>query len=390
MSTFATAGRIVVGAGTSAQVGGLVDELVDAADGVGGGPRRPRVLVVAGGSADVDALTAGRDAHVWRHRGEPDVDAVRAAATHAREVRPDVVVGWGGGSVLDLAKCVAVLVPGASDVLDHLEVVGHGQPLPDRALPVVAVPTTAGTGAEVTANAPVRVPARGVKASLRGRAMLPAVAVVDPELTFGCPPALTASSGADALTQCLEAFTTPQATPLTDPLARDGLVRAGRSLVRAVHHGDDADARTDLAIAALLSGMALANAKLGAVHGLAAALGGRLGAPHGQVCAAVLAATTAANVAALRRLGDAGAAGLARYDDAAAALTGCPAARADDAVAWLAETVTALDVPGLGALGLAEGDVPAVVADALAASSTRGNPVVLGAAEMADVVAAAW
>ncbi|WP_046529978.1 iron-containing alcohol dehydrogenase [Cellulomonas sp. FA1] len=397
MSTFATAGRIVVGAGTSAQVGGLVDELggaagelAGAAGGVGGGSRRPRLLVVAGGSADVDALTAGRDAHVWRHRGEPDVEAVRAAVAHAREVRPDVVVGWGGGSVLDLAKCVAVLVPGDSDVLDHLEVVGRGLPLPDGALPVVAVPTTAGTGAEVTANAPVRVPERGVKASLRGRAMLPAVAVVDPELTFGCPPALTASSGADALTQCLEAYTTPQATPLTDPLARDGLVRAGRSLVRAVHHGDDAGARTDLAIAALLSGMALANAKLGAVHGLAAALGGRLGAPHGQVCAAVLAATTAANVAALRRLGDAGAAGLARYDDAAAALTGRPAARAADAVAWLAETVTALDVPGLGALGLAEEDVAAVVADALAASSTRGNPVTLTVEEMTDVVTASW
>ncbi|UZN03915.1 iron-containing alcohol dehydrogenase [Cellulomonas sp. S1-8] len=375
MSTFSTAGRIVVGAGVAAQLGDLVA-------GLGG-----RVLVVAGRSADVDALTAGRDASVWRWRGEPDVDAVRAAVAHAREVRPDVVVGWGGGSVLDLAKCVAVLAPGTTDVLDHLEVVGRGLPLPGGALPVVAVPTTAGTGAEVTANAPVRVPDRGVKASLRGRAMLPAVALVDPVLTLGCPPDVTAAAGADALTQCLEAFTTPQATPLTDPLAHDGLVRAGRSLLRVHTHGDDLDARTDLAVAALLSGMALANARLGVVHGLAAALGGRLGAPHGQVCAAVLAAATAANVAALRRR-DPDGPGLARYDAAAVALTGRPGARADDAVAWLAATVEALAVPGLDALGLDAADVPDVVAATLAASSTRGNPVVLTPDELRDVLAA--
>jgi len=378
MSTFATVGRIVVGAGVAAQVGALVDEVA----GPGG-----RVLVVAGRSADVGALTAGHDASVWRHRGEPDVDAVRAAVAHARDARPDVVVGWGGGSVLDLAKCVAVLAPGGTDVLDHLEVAGRGLPLPGGASPVVAVPTTAGTGAEATANAPVRVPERGVKASLRGRTMLPAVAVVDPLLTLGCPRDLTAASGADALTQCLEAYTTPHATALTDPLARDGLVRAGRSLLRAVEHGDDVEARTDLSVAALLSGMALANARLGAVHGLAAALGGRLGAPHGQVVAAVLAATTAANVAALRRTGGAG---LARYDDAAAALTGHAGACAADAVTWLTDLVAALRVPGLGALGLAPGDVPAVVADALAASSARGNPVVLTAAELTDVVTASW
>jgi len=374
VSTFSTAGRVVLGAGVSEQVADLVA-------GLG-----RRVLVVAGRSADVAGLPA---VAVHRHRGEPDVDAVRAAVAIARDVRPDVVVGWGGGSVLDLAKCVAVLAPGGTDVLDHLEVVGRGLPLPDAALPVVAVPTTAGTGAEVTANAPVRVPDRGVKASLRGRAMLPAVAVVDPLLTLGCPPDLTAASGADALTQCLEAYTTPQATPLTDPLARDGLVRAGRSLRRVVEHGDDVDARTDLSVAALQSGMALANARLGAVHGLAAALGGRLGAPHGQVCAAVLAATTAANVAALRRTDPHGP-GLARYDDAAVALTGLPGARADDAVAWLADLVAALAVPGLGTLGLARDDVPDVVADALAASSTRGNPVTLTPAELTDVVAASW
>ncbi len=375
MFTFATAGRLVVGAGAAEGVAEVVASF------------GPGVLVVAGGSADVDALAGAGDVDVVRHRGEPTVDDVRAVVARARELRPDVVVGWGGGSVVDTAKAVAVLAPSDGDVLDHLEVVGAGRPLPRPALPVVAVPTTAGTGAEVTANAPVRVPERGVKVSLRGPTLLPTVAVVDPVLTLGCPPGVTASSGADALTQCLEAFTTPQATPLTDPLAREGLRRAARSLVRARTHGDDLDARTDMSLAALLSGMALANARLGAVHGLAAALGGRLGAPHGAVCAAVLAATTDANVRALRR-GDPDGEGLRRYAEAAAVLTGRPGARAEDAVAWLGDTVEALGTRGLGDLGLDDADVADVARDALAASSTRGNPVVLTGDEMEDVLRA--
>lgn len=375
MFTFATAGRLVVGAGAAEGVGELVASF------------GPGVLVVAGGSADVDALAGAGDVDVWRHRGEPDVDDVRAVVARARELRPDVVVGWGGGSVVDTAKAVAALALSDGDVLDHLEVVGAGHPLPRAALPVVAVPTTAGTGAEVTANAPVRVPERGVKASLRGPTLLPAVAVVDPVLTLGCPPGVTASSGADALTQCLEAFTTPQATALTDPLAREGLRRAARGLVRAHAHGDDLDARTDMSLAALLSGMALANARLGAVHGLAAALGGRLGAPHGEVCAAVLAATTDANVRALRRR-DPDGAGLRRYAEAAAVLTGRPGARPEDAVAWLRETVGTLGVRGVAALGLDAADVPDVARDGRAASSTRGNPVVLEQGELEDVLRA--
>ncbi|WP_309134732.1 iron-containing alcohol dehydrogenase [Cellulomonas sp.] len=375
MWTFATAGRVVAGPGAS-------DGVPDVVAGLG-----RRVLVVAGGHADVDALAGGDEVTVWRHRGEPTVEDVRAGVARAREVRPDVVVGWGGGSVVDTAKAVAALCRGDGDVLDHLEVVGAGRPLPADAPPVVAVPTTAGTGAEVTANAPVRVPERGVKASLRGRTLQPAVAVVDPVLTLGCPPDVTASSGADALTQCLEAFTTPRATPLTDPLAREGLRRAARSLVRAHAHGDDLAARTDMALAALLSGMALANAGLGAVHGLAAALGGRLGAPHGEVCAAVLAATTEANVRALRRT-DPDGAGLRRYAEAAAVLTGRASARPEDAAAWLGDAVGTLGVRGLAALGLGEDDVPEVARAALAASSTRANPVALGEDELADVLRA--
>lgn len=380
MPTFRTAGRVVVGAGEGEHAAALVASL------------GRRALVVAGGHADVDVLVraAGHeldDVHVWRRSGEPDVAGVRAGVEVARAFGPDVVVGWGGGSVLDTAKAVAALHRGPGDVLDHLEVVGRGLPLPGAAAPVVAVPTTSGTGAEVTANAPVLVPEHGVKASLRGTTLLPAVALVDPVLTLGCPPAVTAASGADALTQCLEAFTTPAATPLTDPLALDGLVRAGRSLVRATTHGDDLDARTDMSLAALLSGMALANARLGAVHGLAAALGGAVRAGHGEVCAAVLVATTAANVAALRRTDPDGDA-LRRYARAAQALTGRASAGADEVAPWLADALAPLGLRGLGALGLDDAAVPAVARAALAASSMRGNPVTLTADEVEDVLRA--
>jgi alcohol dehydrogenase class IV len=375
--TFATAGRIVVGAGASEQVSRIASEL----------GRRVFVVLAGHGDAGTPGLAGLPDeTTVWRWSGEPTVEGVRAGLAAARQARPDVVVGWGGGSVVDLAKAVAVLLHDEVDVLDHLEVIGRGLPLSAVPVPVVAVPTTAGTGAEATANAPILSPEHGVKASLRSPAMLPAVAVVDPALTLTCPPAVTAASGLDALTQCLEALVTPRANPLTDALAREGLARAGRSLHTAFRHGDDLDARTDMSLAALLSGMALANARLGAVHGLAAPLGGRLGAPHGEVCAAVLTATVETNVRALRQR-DPGAVALGRYAEAARLLTGNPDAEVEDCARWIADTVSSLGVRPLAALGLASDDHGAVADAALAASSMAGNPVRLTHDEVAGILA---
>ena len=377
MFTFATAGRIVVGAGASEQVPRIASEM--------GG----RVFVVLGRHGDEGAPgLAGLpdETTIWRWSGEPTVEGVRAGLAAARAARPDIVVGWGGGSVVDLAKAVAVLLHDEVDVLDHLEVIGRGLPLTAAPVPVVAVPTTAGTGAEATANAPILSPEHGVKASLRSPAMLPTVAVVDPALTLTCPPAVTASSGLDALTQCLEALVTPRANPLTDALAREGLARGGRSLHTAFRHGDDLDARTDMSLAALLSGMALANARLGAVHGLAAPLGGRLGAPHGEVCAAVLTATVETNVRALRQR-DPGAVALDRYAEAARLLTGNPDAEVEDCARWIADTVSSLGVRPLAALGLAPDDHGAVADAALAASSMAGNPVRLTHEEVVGILA---
>ena len=215
--------------------------------------------------------------------------------------------------------------------------------------------------------------------------MIPRVALVDPELTVSCPPPVTAASGLDALTQCLEPFVSVRATPLTDGLAREGLRRAAAGLRAAHADGGDLAARTDMAMCALLGGMALANAKLGAVHGLAGVIGGTADVPHGMACAALLAPVIEANVRALRS-GPPGSPALDRYAEAARLLTGKPGASIEDGLAWIGETLTLLGVPGLAAFGLGPGQADDIAAKAMTSSSMQGNPVPLSHGELKAVV----
>jgi alcohol dehydrogenase class IV len=319
---------------------------------------------------------------------EPTVDQVREATGAARTAGADVVVAIGGGSVLDLGKAVAVLLGNGTDPLDHLEVVGRGMPVERPGVPCVAVPTTAGTGAEATANAVLSSPEHGVKASIRGPHVLAAVALVDPLLTLSCPPAVTASSGLDALTQCLEPYVSPRANPATDAVAAEGLRRGARALRTAYEQGEDRAAREEMALCSLFGGIALANAKLGAVHGVAGVVGGMVDAPHGAVCAALLAPVVEANVRALRERAPA-APGLRRYAEVARLLTGRDGATVGDAVAWLRGTVAALDVPPLGAVGLRRAQYAEVATKAARSSSMQGNPVRLTEEELVTVLHAA-
>jgi alcohol dehydrogenase class IV len=364
---FATAGRILVGQGRAA-------ELPEVLAGLGS-----RVLVCTGADPARHAgLLAGLGlpAAQFSVGGEPTVDLARAGATAAREHGADVVAAIGGGSVIDTGKAVAMLLGNGGDPLDYLEVVGSGRKITKPSSPFVAVPTTAGTGAEVTANAVLAAPAHGLKASLRSPLMIPAVALVDPELTVSCPPPVTAASGMDALTQCLEPYVSFRATPLTDGLAREGLRRAAAGLRAAFADGSDLAARTNMAVCSLLGGMALANAKLGAVHGLAGVIGGTAAVPHGVACAALLAPVTEANVRVLRPLPD-GQPALGRFTEIARILTGNPAAAVEDGFAWIRDTVALLEIPRLAAFGLSLQDVDDVVAKAAGSSSMQGNPVVL-------------
>lgn len=373
--TFATTGRISFGTGTATEIPGAV-----VAHG-------KRALVVTGAHPErydvMDALVEGQIAITHLRAGrEPTVEDARAAAAMARGC--DVVLGLGGGSVIDLAKAAGALVA-VDDPMDHLEVIGRGRPLPGPGLPVVAVPTTAGTGSEVTANAVLSAPDDGVKVSLRGPTLLPRVAIVDPVLTLGCPPTVTASSGLDAFTQCLEPYVSPMASPLTDGFARTGLAAARRSLRAVYADGSDVEARTDMALCSLLGGLALANAKLGAVHGLAGVIGGVTGAPHGAICAALLPSVVTVTTGALRSR-DPKSVALARYSKAADIVTGERHSRTDDLVSWVRETCQMLSVPGLSAYGFTAADVEDVVAAAARSSSMKGHPIELTADELRLIV----
>ena len=316
---------------------------------------------------------------------EPTVELVRAAVAVARAQDADVIAAIGGGSVIDTGKAVAMLLGNGGDPLDYLEVVGSGQAITRPAVPCVAVPTTAGTGAEVTANAVLAVPSHRVKASLRSPLMIPRVALVDPLLTVSCPPTVTAASGLDALTRCLEPFVSVQATPLTDGLAREGLRRAGTGLRAAYANGEDLAARADMAMCSLLGGISLANAKLGAVHGLAGVIGGTADVPHGLACAALLAPVIEANVRAARS-SPSGADVLDRYTEAAGLLTRQSDASVEDGLSWIRETLTLLQVPGLAAFGLGPQQADDIAAKALVSSSMKGNPVSLSHADLKAIL----
>jgi len=378
---FATATRIIFGPGTLEEAAPLAAEL----------GRRP--LVVTGMGIErarslLDALEAhDLTATIFQIGGEPTTITVQEGCAAARAADCDLVIGFGGGSALDAGKAIAALLTNDGDVLDYLEVIGRGQPITRPAAPYIAIPTTAGTGAEVTRNAVLLSPEHRVKVSLRSPLLLPRLAIVDPELTYSLPPDVTASTGLDALTQLIEPFVSRRATPLTDALCREGLARASRSLRRAVEAPDPA-AREDMALASLCGGLALANAGLGAVHGFAGVLGGMFDAPHGAICARLLPFVMEANLRALEAREPDNPA-LGRYNEIAHLLNGWLLSTAADAVAWVHDLCRALEIPPLAAYGLTEADFPAVVEGASRASSMKSNPVTLTAGELTAILAQA-
>jgi alcohol dehydrogenase class IV len=367
---FATAARIVFGPGT-------VREAATAARQMG-----RRALLVARRSADCRA--AGLEGVPFAVHGEPTVELVRQGTQVARGEGCDVVIAFGGGSAIDAGKAIAALLANGGDPLDYLEVVGQGRPLALPSAPFIAIPTTAGTGSEVTRNAVLASPQHGVKASLRSAGMLARLAVVDPELCVDLPPAVTASTGLDALTQLIEPYVSVRANAMTDLWCLEGMRRAATALRRAWRDGRDMAARTDMSFASLLGGLALANAGLGAVHGFAAPLGGMFDAPHGALCAALLPHAMSVNI---RALGESAA--RQRYETVARILTGRADAAPEDGAAWVAALCRDLEVPPLRAYGVRESDIPTAAEKAAAASSMKGNPIVLSREQLQEVLALA-
>lgn len=315
---------------------------------------------------------------------EPTVERVVEGARIAVAKNCDLVIGVGGGSVIDGAKAIAALIRNRDDVMNYLEIVGLGRPLSHAPVPVIAVPTTAGTGAEVTSNAVLTSKTHRVKVSLRHAEMLPSVAIIDPELTLSMPPHVTAGTGLDALTQVLEPYVSSLANPMTDIFCLDALGRAARSFRKAWEEGGDLDAREDMAMVSLFGGLALANAKLGAVHGFAAAFGGMFDAPHGLVCARLLPFVMAVNVKALqaRGLPDA----LCRYETVSRLLTGDPEASAEQGIDWIMTLCNDMKVPELSHYGITPVHFAEVIDRTQRTSSIKGNPVALSVEELGEIL----
>ena len=379
---FATASRIIFGDGSAAQLPDLARE------------RGKRVLLFTDDQPQrlsqlIDGLQRARlELSHFIVTGEPSVDLVDRAKAQALATKSELIVSIGGGSVIDSGKATAALVTNPGEALDYLEVVGAGKQLQNDPLPFIALPTTAGTGAEVTKNAVLYVPERQVKVSLRDNRMLADIAIVDPLLTHSMPPAVTASTGMDALAQVLEPYVSRQANALTDGLCIEGLRRAGRSLRRVYARADDAAARTDMALTSLMGGLALANAKLGAVHGFAGVLGGMYAAPHGAICAALLPPVMRANVKALHeRQPDSPI--LGRFDLIGKRLLNDENADAAAAINWIEESSDLLGIPGLRAYGVVESDFDAIVEQSRVSSSMKGNPLPLTREELCGILAAA-
>ena len=379
---FATSARILFGSGLISQAGQAAQTLGrNALVVTGRHPDRAHPLLSSLAAAEVVH-------HVFPIDGEPDLGTVDAGGRVARERGCDLVIGYGGGSAIDAAKGMAAMATNEGNIYDHLEVIGKGLPLSHPPLPCLAVPTTAGAGAEVTRNAVLRSREFRVKVSLRSPLLLPRVALVDPKLTHSLPPDITASTGLDALTQLIEPFLSKGANPLVDGICREGLACVARSLRRAFAAGDCGPARQDMALASLFGGLALANAGLGAVHGFAAPLGGMFDAPHGAVCAVLLPHVMECNLRALReRQPDHPA--LPRFDEIGQILTGSVGARAEEGIAWIQETCALLQVPGISAWGVKPEDLPTLVEKATAANSMKANPVALTLEELASIAARA-
>ena len=350
-----------------------------------------RALVVTGvGAADPVPLVSvlherGIATELYTVQGEPTLALIEEGTRQALALGCDLVIGLGGGSVMDTAKAIAVMATNPGELVDYLEVIGKGQSLGMPGLPVIALPTTSGTGAEVTRNAVLTAPASRMKVSLRSSYLLPRVALVDPDLTLSVPPGVTASTGMDALVQLIEPYVTPRANPITDAFCRDGVVRVARSLLRAYQHGDDRAAREDMSLASLLGGLSLANAGLGAVHGYASPIGGMFNAPHGAVCARLLPPVMAVNQRALaERQPDSPA--LSRYQEVVRWLTGNPKATLVDGTAWADALCREMAIPGLSTYGLTRADIPLLVEKGKVASSMKANPIQLTEAELTEIL----
>ncbi len=380
---FATSNRIIFGNGTLSEIGQIAADF-----------GKQALVVAGGGSVSTEKVIqylrgAGVNAEIFRVDSEPDIPTIEAGIFTTQSAECDLVIGFGGGSVIDSAKAIAAMLTNPGTLMDYLEVVGDGQKISKVPAPVIAVPTTAGTGTEVTRNAVIMSPEHHVKVSMRSPKMIPTVALVDPELTYSMPPSVTASTGMDALTQVIEAYVTRKTNPMTDAIAREGIKRGGRSLLAAYEDGQNKAAREDMAVTSLFGGLALANSGLGAVHGFAGPIGGMFNAPHGVICASLLPYVMKYNAHVLAVSGDM--ADLEdRFREIAVLLTGDADASIEEGVKWLIDLARATKIPKLREIGINQLDFDRIIEKSKVSSSMQKNPVTLEESVLMDILQEAY
>ncbi len=338
------------------------------------------VLLVSGKNAERYApLTAYLQQQNMRYQhvavsGEPNITMVEEAAMLGRRFKPDMVIAIGGGSVLDMGKAVAAIIPNQGNVYDYVEVVGRSVPLKAKPLPFIAIPTTASSGSEVTRNAVLKSAQDRVKISLRSPDMLADVAIIDPTLTYGTDPVTSGRGAMDAFTHLMEAYVCGEPNPLTDMICEEGLRRLSRAMIAGCLR-DDKKARSDLSFAAMLGGMATTNAKLGAAHGLASALGGKLDAPHSVITARLAPIVMRENIDVAKEAGRSDI--LQRYKIVSRILTGRKNACVEDGILWVNMMLEKLSIPNLTDFGVCATSFERVAADALKSTAIKGNPIPL-------------
>lgn len=378
MFEFATAGRIIFGEGARRELPKIAREY------------GTRALVVTGNQPErveevLELLREGGiEVTMFSVAGEPEISTIETGVGVLGEVNAQMVISVGGGSVIDAGKAISVLATNPGAPLDYLEVIGKGKPLIHAPLPFIAMPTTAGTGAEVTRNAVLASPEHQRKVSLRSPLMLPRASIVDPELTYSMPQPITAFTGMDAITQVIEPFVSNQANYLTDAICVQAMAGGRFDALRMAFEDGDPDSRREMSRISLSGGLALANAKLGAVHGFAGVIGGMFDAPHGAICAALLPHVIETNLAALRQREMINPA-ISKYAAIAFHLTG-----GDDdpslLLEWVQELVHILEIPPLSAYGITSDDLPTIVEQSRSSSSMKGNPIVLNDEELTAIL----
>lgn len=375
---FATSTRIIFENGSFKKVPGLVNNFGN------------KVLIVSGKNKNrarqlSESLSEKNiQSEIFSIHSEPTISDIETGAELARKTLCNVVAGIGGGSVVDSAKAIAALVPNQGELTDYLEIIGKGRKLENAPLPFIAIPTTAGTGAEVTKNSVIKSIEQSVKVSLRSDLMYPRLAVIDPELTLTMSPEITATTGIDTLTHLLESFVSIQSNPFIDMLCREGMKRISASLEKAFIDGSNLESRENMALASMLGGMALANVKLGAVHGFAGPLGGMFNIPHGAVCACLLPAVMEINIETLKKQNKNSQ--LSKYTETARILTGNQSATAEDGMIWIKKTVKKLQIPSLSDFQLSPKIFPELIEKAKNSSSMKGNPVVLDNQQLNEIL----